>query len=63
MKYGPDGGVYLTDWYDTGECHTLKAHRENGRVYKITYNGGGNAEAASPCGRGVAGDAERGGID
>jgi putative membrane-bound dehydrogenase-like protein len=39
LKYGPDGGVYLTDWYDTGECHTLKAHRENGRVYKITYTG------------------------
>ena len=20
-KYGPDGGVYVTDWTDTGECH------------------------------------------
>jgi putative membrane-bound dehydrogenase-like protein len=40
LKYGPDGAVYLTDWYDTGECHELdadNAHRENGRIYKIRY--------------------------
>ncbi len=40
LKYGPDGGVYLTDWSDTGECHDTDAdgpHRENGRIYKITY--------------------------
>ena len=40
MKYGPDGGVYLTDWYDTGECHETdadNAHRENGRIYKIVH--------------------------
>ena len=40
MKYGPDGGVYLTDWSDIGECHENDddgAHRENGRIYKITY--------------------------
>ena len=40
LKYGPDGGVYLTDWYDTGECHEAdadNAHRENGRIYKIVH--------------------------
>ena len=40
LKYGPDGAVYLTDWYDTGECHETdadNAHRENGRIYKISY--------------------------
>jgi putative membrane-bound dehydrogenase-like protein len=40
LKYGPDGGVYLTDWSDTGECHEAdadNAHRENGRIFKITY--------------------------
>jgi len=40
LKYGPDGAVYLTDWYDTGECHETdadNAHRENGRIYKIAY--------------------------
>ncbi len=40
LKYGHDGSVYLTDWYDTGECHENdadNAHRENGRIYKIAY--------------------------
>ena len=40
LKYGPDGAVYMTDWYDTGECHENDAdgaHRENGRIYKIAY--------------------------
>ncbi|MEX0726308.1 MAG: PVC-type heme-binding CxxCH protein [Planctomycetaceae bacterium] len=39
MKYGPDGGVYLTDWSDIGECHDYDGHiaRDNGRIYKITY--------------------------
>jgi putative membrane-bound dehydrogenase-like protein len=40
LKYGPDGGVYLTDWSDVGECHENDAdgsHRENGRIFKITY--------------------------
>ena len=37
LRYGPDGGVYLTDWYDTGECHTRTPQTGNGRVYKITY--------------------------
>lgn len=40
LKYGPDGAVYLTDWCDTGECHENdadNAHRENGRIFKVTY--------------------------
>eukprot|EP00913_Durusdinium_trenchii_P008946 g8412.t1 len=38
MKYGPDGGVYITDWSDSGECHDYEdIHRENGRIYKITF--------------------------
>jgi putative membrane-bound dehydrogenase-like protein len=40
LRYGPDGGVFLTDWYDTGECHTRKPDTKNGRIYKITYTGG-----------------------
>ncbi|MDB5322784.1 MAG: hypothetical protein JWN40_4415 [Phycisphaerales bacterium] len=39
IKSGPDGAVYVSDWYDTGECHTKKPHTENGRIYKITYDG------------------------
>jgi putative membrane-bound dehydrogenase-like protein len=39
VKYGPDGAVYLSDWYDTGECHTRKPNTANGRIYKIAYSG------------------------
>jgi len=35
---GPDGGVYITDWSDTGECHDHDGvHRTSGRIYKLTY--------------------------
>ena len=38
LKYGPDGGVFLTDWSDLGECHDNDGvHRTSGRIYKITY--------------------------
>jgi putative membrane-bound dehydrogenase-like protein len=38
LAYGPDGGVYMTDWSDTDECHDYEdIHRENGRIFKITY--------------------------
>ena len=38
LLYGPDGGVYTTDWSDTGECHSLVAtKRETGRIYKILF--------------------------
>lgn len=34
----PDGTVYVTDWSDIGECHTVRnTHRETGRIYKISY--------------------------
>ena len=37
VTYGPDGGVYVADWTDTGECHNYKvADKTNGRIYKIT---------------------------
>ena len=40
LKYGPDGAVYFTDWTDRGECHETdadNAHRENGRIYKLSF--------------------------
>ncbi len=38
LGYGPDGGVYLLDWSDTGECHDHDGvHRTSGRIYKVTY--------------------------
>jgi putative membrane-bound dehydrogenase-like protein len=41
MRYGPDGNVYLIDWYDKQACHTPKEvwDRSNGRIYKISYRG------------------------
>ncbi len=34
---GPDGGVFISDWSDTGECHDHDGvHRRSGRIYKLT---------------------------
>jgi putative membrane-bound dehydrogenase-like protein len=41
IGYGPDGGVFVSDWNDFGECHdTDGAYRMSGRLYKITYGAG-----------------------
>jgi putative membrane-bound dehydrogenase-like protein len=38
LAYGPDGGVYVSDFSDTGECHhTRNTQKHTGRIYKITY--------------------------
>jgi putative membrane-bound dehydrogenase-like protein len=38
LSYGPDGGVYILDWSDTGDCHDHNGvHRTSGRIYKVTY--------------------------
>src|SRR5439155_2241205 len=30
--------VFMSDWCDAGECHDyIDIHRENGRIYKVTY--------------------------
>jgi hypothetical protein len=37
---GPDGSVFMIDWYDKNECHlnTIESHdRSNGRIFKISY--------------------------
>ena len=42
MRYGPDGNVYLIDWYDKQACHHGDPNiwdRSNGRIYKISYRG------------------------
>ena len=42
MKYGPDGSVYLIDWYDKNACHRTNPEiwdRTNGRVYNLSYQG------------------------
>jgi putative membrane-bound dehydrogenase-like protein len=42
MRYGPDGNVYVIDWYDKQACHTGTVDawdRTNGRIYKISHRG------------------------
>jgi putative membrane-bound dehydrogenase-like protein len=41
LQYGPDGNVFLIDWYDKQACHTKDNvwDRSNGRVYKVCYRG------------------------
>ncbi len=49
FRYGPDGQVYVIDWYDMQACHDphADAHdRTNGRIYKIIY---GDTNAKSPA--------------
>ena len=47
LKYGPDGSVYLIDWYDKNACHRTNPEiwdRTNGRVYNMAY---GTPDAAA----------------
>ena len=40
LRSGPDGAVYLIDWYDKNECHhnDVNGHdRSNGRIFKVSY--------------------------
>jgi putative membrane-bound dehydrogenase-like protein len=37
LMYGPDGGVFLGDWCDTGECHNYDKVQPRGRVYRVTF--------------------------
>jgi putative membrane-bound dehydrogenase-like protein len=42
MRCGPDGNVYVLDWYDKQACHHNDPNiwdRSNGRIYKISYRG------------------------
>ncbi|MEM8955456.1 MAG: PVC-type heme-binding CxxCH protein [Verrucomicrobiota bacterium] len=57
IRYGPDGGVYMSDWSDTGECHsTVNTRKATGRIYKIDYVAAGeptwDGEAVSGLGNG-----------
>ena len=38
LSAGPDGGVFVIDWSDIGECHDNDGiHRASGRIYKVTH--------------------------
>jgi len=39
LDYGPDGGVFVSDWCDFGECHDNDGvHRSSGRIYKAFHD-------------------------
>ncbi len=40
LKSGPDGNVYMIDWYDGQQCHVAdpdRPDRSNGRIFKVSY--------------------------
>jgi putative membrane-bound dehydrogenase-like protein len=38
LTYGFDGSVFVSDWSDTGECHSVRnTRRHTGRIYRISY--------------------------
>ncbi len=38
LAYGPGGEIYVSDWSDTGECHSTRNTRKStGRIYRLTY--------------------------
>jgi putative membrane-bound dehydrogenase-like protein len=40
FRYGPDGNVYMIDWYDKNQCHRVELDlhdRSNGRIFKLVY--------------------------
>jgi putative membrane-bound dehydrogenase-like protein len=40
LRYGPDGGAWIIDWYDRQQCHTNRENdhdRSNGRIFKVLY--------------------------
>jgi putative membrane-bound dehydrogenase-like protein len=40
LRSGPDGSLYLIDWYDAQACHLKRTEawdRTNGRLYRISY--------------------------
>mgnify|MGYP006272882357 CR=1 FL=1 len=47
LRTGPDGAIYVSDWSDTGECHTYKPDRSSGRIYRISYEGGAVGSAGT----------------
>ncbi len=40
LQYGPDGQMWMIDWYDANACHHRETDghdRTNGRIFKVSY--------------------------
>lgn len=47
LSSGPDGGAFVLDWSDMGECHnSTGVNRTSGRIFKITH---GDARTHGPA--------------
>jgi putative membrane-bound dehydrogenase-like protein len=50
LKQGPDGSMFMIDWYDKNQCHRNEneAHdRTNGRIFKVSYQKPNGAKVGS----------------
>ncbi|MCH7228172.1 PVC-type heme-binding CxxCH protein [Haloferula sp. A504] len=57
LTTGPDGGVYVIDWSDTGECHeNTGVHRNSGRIFKVTHREAPQRESTVSGGDPTPGD-------
>ncbi len=57
--YGPDGGVFITDWSDLGECHDSDgSYRSSGRIYKVMYGPEKVKTTTAPLNLALLADAE-----
>jgi putative membrane-bound dehydrogenase-like protein len=51
IQYGPDGNVYMIDWYDANQCHRVnpKDHdARNGRIFKVVWKGAPADDPSEP---------------
>jgi putative membrane-bound dehydrogenase-like protein len=37
LQAAADGGIFVDDWHDTGECHNYDQVQPCGRIFKVTY--------------------------
>ena len=50
-RLGPEGSVYMIDWYDKQACHSGDENiwnRSNGRMYRVSYSADGAAPERIP---------------
>jgi len=61
LQYGPDGAVYVIDWYDQQHCHnpnTERWERGNGRIYRMQWQANYKSKKVDLAGLDDAGLAE-----
>ncbi|HWE36100.1 MAG TPA: PVC-type heme-binding CxxCH protein [Isosphaeraceae bacterium] len=56
LRTGPDGNVFMIDWYDKNQCHRVEdVHdRTNGRIFKVSFGNPPRGRFAVESRNGVA---------